>query len=152
MKQKLGELTLRIVLADDDKDDREFFKEAIEAVKVHHSFRCFEDGEKLMSYLSNCGPDYPHLIFLDLNMPRKSGIECLREIRADKKYKDIVIVIYSTSSAKGDIDATFLAGANIYITKPDSLKKLKQFVEEAIIFDWQYHTSQLKRENFVMVR
>jgi CheY-like chemotaxis protein len=152
MKPSLSDMPLRIVLADDDEDDRLFFTEAIDAVKVRHTFQTFSDGQQLMDYLSHCDSEYPHLIFLDLNMPKKSGIECLREIRANAKFADIIIVIYSTSSANGDIDSTFLAGANIYITKPNNMVKLKAIVEDVIITDWQYHVSRLKRENFVMVR
>jgi CheY-like chemotaxis protein len=152
MKNNLEETPLRIVLADDDEDDRLFFKDAITSVKVRHDFAMFEDGMKLMEHLADGASQSPHLVFLDLNMPRKSGIECLREIRADEKLKDIIVVIYSTSSADIDIEATFLAGANIYITKPNSIDKLKALIADVIAVNWQYHTSNLNRENFVMVR
>ncbi len=152
IRYRFEETPLRIVLADDDADDRLFFREAITSVKVKHNLEMFEDGLKLMDHLTDGVSEYPHLVFLDLNMPRKSGIECLREIRADEKLRDIIVVIYSTSSADIDIEATFLAGANVYITKPNTISKLKTLINDVISVNWQYHTSNLNRENFVMVR
>jgi CheY-like chemotaxis protein len=65
------------MLADDDEDDRLFFKEAFEEVKINYSISAFNDGEQLMEHLYNTENALPDIIFLDLNMPIKSGIECL---------------------------------------------------------------------------
>jgi CheY-like chemotaxis protein len=143
---------MRILLADDDTDDRAFLREAIESVRVDHALYHFENGEKLMEHLAQCNGNVPDLIFLDLNMPRKNGMECLTEIRTKKKFNDTMIAIYSTSAMKNDIDRSFHAGANIYIRKPNSYGALQKIVTDVLSINWQYHTSQLKRENFVMVR
>jgi CheY-like chemotaxis protein len=152
MKKKFNHASLRILIADDDEDDRSMLCEAIEGARVDHALHNVEDGEKLMDYLSQCNGNAPNLIFLDLNMPRKKGMECLTEIRANQKFNDTAIAIYSTSSTENDISNAFLAGANIYITKPDNFQELQKIVADTLSMNWQYHTNQLNRENFMMVR
>jgi CheY-like chemotaxis protein len=142
---------LHILLADDDEDDRSFFRKAIEEVRVKTVLDTVNDGQQLMDYLLKKGASLPDVIFLDLNMPRKGGIECLEEIRSIKQLKDISIVIYSTSGADEDIETTFLKGANVYIKKPNDFQKLKEAIAEVLSINWQYHTSRLNKENFLLV-
>jgi CheY-like chemotaxis protein len=141
---------LRILLADDDEDDRLFFKDAFKAVKVKTAVSMVNDGIELMDYLLQEVEDLPHLLFLDLNMPRKSGMECLDEIRRDERLKDIAVAIYSTSASEKDIEETFVRGANVYIKKPNDFSKLKKILSEVITINWQYHTSGLNKDNFLL--
>ncbi len=141
---------LNILLADDDPDDRFLFKTAIEETKVKVIFQSVNDGVQLMEYLSKPQNIMPHVIFLDLNMPRKSGIQCLQEIRNTARLRDISIAIYSTSSSENDIEETFVKGANIYIRKPSSFPKLKEVITQVISINWQYHTSGLNKDNFLL--
>ena len=142
---------LHIVLADDDEDDRNFFKEAFDKIRVKTVLEMVNDGQQLMNYLAKNDSSLPDVIFLDLNMPKKSGIECLEEIRGNKKLKDISIAIYSTSSSDDDIEKTFLKGANIYIRKPNDFEELKNVIGKVLSVNWQYHTSRLNKENFLLV-
>jgi CheY-like chemotaxis protein len=141
---------LNILLADDDPDDRFLFKTAIEESKVKVELNLVNDGVQLMDYLNSEGNTIPHVIFLDLNMPRKSGMQCLEEIRNTPRLRDISIAIYSTSSSEHDIEETFVKGANIYIRKPSSFGKLKEVITQVISINWQYHTSGLNKENFLL--
>ncbi len=141
---------LFILLADDDEDDRLFFKDAIEELKVRTVVSTVNDGVQLMEYLNTPDVQLPHVVFLDLNMPRKDGMECLKEIRADARLKDLSIAIYSTSSSEEDIEETFVRGANIYIKKPNDFTALKKILSEVISLNWQYHTSGLNKENFLL--
>ena len=141
---------LHIMLADDDEDDRLFFRDAIEEVKVKTKTTIVNDGVQLMEYLMQPDVILPNLIFLDLNMPRKGGMECLKEIRANQELKDITIAIYSTSASEKDIEETFVKGANVYIKKPNDFGELKLVLSEVISINWQYHTSGLNRENFFL--
>ena len=141
---------LHVLLADDDDDDRLFFKDAIEVVKVKTSVAMVNDGVELMDYLNDSETRLPNLLFLDLNMPRKDGMECLKEIRSNHKLKDLCIAIYSTSSLEKDIEETFIKGANIYIKKPNDFEKLKDVLEKVININWQYHTSGFNKENFLL--
>lgn len=139
-----------VLLADDDPDDRLFFKYAIEELKIKTVVTTVNDGVDLMNYLSEPGSKMPHVVFLDLNMPRKGGMECLKEIRSNKNFKDLSIAIYSTSGSEKDIEESFVLGANIYIKKPNDFNSLKKILAEVININWQYHTSGLNKENFVL--
>jgi len=142
--------SLHILLADDDDDDRLFFRDAIEELKVKTKVATVNDGVELMDYLNGLEIQLPNLIFLDLNMPRKSGIECLKEIRSNNKFKDISIAIYSTSGMEKDIEDTFVIGANVYIKKPVDFEILKTILAKVITINWQYHTAGLNKENFLL--
>lgn len=142
---------MRILLAEDDEDDRLFFNDAINELKMNSRLTIFKDGRDLMDYLEH--PEttlLPHILFLDLNMPCKTGAECLKEIRANSKFKDLTIAIYSTSSSEKDIEETFIGGANIYIKKPNDFSKLKKVIKDVVNMNWQYHTSGLNKETFFM--
>lgn len=140
---------LHILLAEDDKDDRLFFKEAFDAIKIDHTLTMVEDGFELMEYLSNAKV-LPHIIFLDINMPGKSGIQCLREIRSDDGLSDISIAIYSTSVSDSNVEDAFILGANVYIRKPKNFAQLKKVIADVIHINWQYVTDGLNRENFMI--
>lgn len=139
---------IRILLADDDEDDRLFFKDAFDEIKINTSVTTVNDGVELMQYLSNDSFQLPHILFLDLNMPRKTGLECLQEIKNMAHIQEMAIAIYSTSSSDRDIEETFVQGANIYIKKPSDFNTLKKILEEVIAINWQYHTSGLNRDNY----
>lgn len=141
---------LHILLADDDEDDRIFFKEALQGIRVKTTITLVNDGMQLMNYLNQPGNHLPNVVFLDLNMPGKSGMECLIEIRKNSRLKDLAIAIYSTSSSEEYIEEAFVRGANIYIKKPDDFAVLKVILEQVINLNWQYHTSGLKKENFLL--
>jgi CheY-like chemotaxis protein len=126
------------------------FRDAINEVKVKTKLTLVNDGVQLMDYLTTTEGELPHIVFLDLNMPRKNGIECLREIRLDPNLKDLSIAIYSTSASEEDIEDTFVKGANVYIKKPNDFNTLVKVLEEVITINWQYHTSDLNKENFLL--
>ncbi|MEO6132298.1 MAG: response regulator [Saprospiraceae bacterium] len=146
----MNQTPLHVLLADDDEDDRLIFKDALEEVKVKTRLTLVKDGIQLMEYLEKTEDEYPSIVFLDLNMPRKGGVECLREIRSDKRLRNISVAIYSTSASEGDIEDTFIKGANVYIKKPNDFGSLVRVLEEVITINWQYHNSDLNRENFVL--
>jgi CheY-like chemotaxis protein len=138
------------MLADDDEDDRLFFREAFEEVKINYQYSAFNDGEQLMDYLNTHGNPLPDIIFLDLNMPRKSGLECLKEIREDERLKKISVAIYSTSSSEQDIEDTFTNGANVYIKKPNDFNMLKKILSDVVHINWQYITDGLSKDSFIL--
>ena len=140
---------IRVLLADDDKDDRNDFIEAFESLKISTTVETLKNGVQLMKYLNNPSTKLPHLLFLDLNMPKKSGLDCLLEIKQIERLKHLTIVIYSTSSSEKDIEDTFLHGANIYIKKPAHLTVLKKTLLHVLTLNWQYYTSGMNRDNFL---
>jgi len=139
-----------ILLADDDEGDRLLFQEAFSEIKIKTLVHITNNGVELMEYLSDDDARLPDVIFLDLNMPRKNGLECLIEIKGNEKLKDISVAIYSTSDNEKDMDETFRNGANIYITKPNDFNVLKQVLEKAIITSFQYKDKKMNRDNFLL--
>lgn len=141
---------IHIILADDDQDDRLFFTDAFSELKISTKVQTFNDGVELMNYLNQENAILPDVLFLDLNMPKKSGKECLNEIKENDKFKDIAVAIYSTSSSEEDIEDTFVRGANIYIKKPNDFNILKKVLSDVVTLNWQYHTSGLNKDNFLL--
>ena len=120
-----------IFYADDDCDDRLFFKEA--SVNIPATVLLFDNGIKLISALCQFTPA---MIFLDLNMPVKSGLEILMEIKACEPYKNIPVIILSTASDHYSINKVRNCGANFYIPKANSFVKLQASLEHAVKIDW----------------
>ena len=126
---------LTILLADDDADDRLLVREAFEENHLLNPLHTVEDGEELMDYLYGRGKfagiaARPNLILLDLNMPRKSGIEALREIKSDPSLRTIPIVVLTTSRAEEDILKSYELGVNSFIVKPVTFDSLVELVKE----------------------
>ena len=123
---------LNILLADDDTDDCLFFKDAITQLIPSTNFTAVHDGEELMQLLTDETSQLPDVIFLDLNMPRKNGFECLAEIKHNKKLKNLPVVIFSTSFEQDKISILFKTGADVYIRKPGSFAQLVQVINHAL--------------------
>ena len=139
-----------VVLADDDEDDRLFFTDAFEELKMQTKVDVYKDGIELMNALNQSDSILPNILFLDLNMPMKSGLECLKEIKMNPRFKNLSIAIYSTSASEEDIEDTFVNGANVYIKKPNDFKILKKILADVVTMNWQYHTSGLNKDNFLL--
>lgn len=140
---------LHIILAEDDKDDQLFFKAAFKDLKLHYSLTLCNDGLELTNYL-NLLDEVPHIIFLDLHMPVKNGMECLKEIRGNTKYRDTAIAIYTSLASSENHEETFIYGANVFIKKPRELSELKKILLEVIYINWQYVVDGLNKENFMI--
>ena len=140
--------SIRILMADDDADDRLMMKEAMEEFRFGNSIDFVEDGQELMDYLKREG-DYtdmadkplPGLILLDLNMPRKDGRQALEEIKNDRNLRMIPVVILTTSKAEEDVLRSYNLGSNSYISKPVDFKKLTEVVRT--ITDYWLHIVRL---------
>lgn len=120
-----------VIIVDDDVDDQELFIEAVG--EVDGSIECVSvsNCEEALVMLKTRKVN-PDMIFLDLNMPRLSGKQCLAEIKRESHLKDIPIVIYTTSSEKRDIDETARLGATHFLTKPNKFEELCRAVSEMV--------------------
>ena len=139
-----------IFLADDDADDRIFFEDALKQVTIPTQLTLSSDGLELMSNLETViEPPPPDVIFLDLNMPRKNGFQCLEEIRNTPKLKDIPIVIFSTTANDDEVNKTYQLGANHYICKPRSFPLLVKAIETVLTLE-MWLKPQPPKEKFVL--
>lgn len=121
---------LHILLADDDEDDRDIFTKVMAETSAEVVVSTAKNGKEALNMLNGM-ETLPDLIFLDLNMPVMGGLACLKEIRANHRYKDILVFIYSTSYNEVHVQESFTDGANLYIPKPDSylaLRKMATFI------------------------
>lgn len=113
---------IEILLVEDSEDDVELTVEALHDSKVLNRVSVARDGVEAMEFLRKQGKfanaPTPDLIFLDLNMPRKSGREVLAELKADPKLKAIPVIILTTSSAEEDIYRSYNLQASAYVVKP----------------------------------
>lgn len=141
---------IRILLADDDEADRLLFQEAFKEMKIKTIVDTVTDGIELMDYLTKKNRLLPHLLFLDLSMPRKNGLECLIELRSNLIFKDLSIAIYSTSISETDIEETYLHGANVYINKPNDFSALKQVLEKAVRVTYLYQEPPFNKDLFLL--
>jgi CheY-like chemotaxis protein len=138
-----------ILLADDDEDDRDNFIEAFHDVVPEITITTETDGAKLMNRLNET-ETIPDILFLDLNMPRKNGFECLEEIRNLTKFNSTPIIIYSTSSNPELVNRSYDKGANLYLEKPQSFKEIKKLVERILLMNRDEFLPQPPKSKFVL--
>ncbi|WP_281233782.1 response regulator [Flavobacterium gelatinilyticum] len=126
-----------IFIVDDDEDDRDFLADALLDVDPDAIIRQLEDGMYLMKSLLESKAVVPDLIFLDINRPGKSGLECLREIKMqDGNLKYVNVIMLSTSSGPSDIESARELGASFYAVKPNSFEVMRLFLSEVMKMDW----------------
>jgi CheY-like chemotaxis protein len=139
-----------ILLADDDEDDCMFFKDALNELSLPVSLKIVANGADLRNFLENNPVDFPRILFLDLNMPRKTGIECLSEIKQSEKLKQLPVIIYSTSFNPDVVDLLYNKGAQHYIRKPVDFEHLKSVINKAIMLSSQANDAEPLKEKFVI--
>jgi|SRR5215831_15719566 len=122
---------ITVLMADDDADDRMLAKDAWEESRPSGELEFVEDGEQLLDYLRHRGryrhlasSRLPHIILLDLNMPKKDGREALREIKTDPTLKKIPVIVLTTSRAEEDVAKSYELGVNSFIVKPARFESL----------------------------
>jgi DNA-binding NarL/FixJ family response regulator len=118
---------ITIFLADDDEDDRIFFKDAMAEIDQTHQLVITDSGDKVMDYFSNANL-LPQFVFLDINMPVRNGIECLRYIKEKYPGNQFHVIMLSTSLAGKDIEQSYQYGASIYIQKPGNFSHLVSYL------------------------
>ena len=129
---------LNILLADDNKDDCFFFKRALDVRNIPHRFETVEDGVQLIKYLLKNTDKLPDVLFLDLNMPLKTGFECLTEIKENALLKDIPVVMFSTSFPRdknyeqGMIKMLYKIGAVDFIRKSDDFAEMETLIHASL--------------------
>lgn len=123
---------LRIMLADDDHDDTFLFQEALEQIPLETDLSIAENGVELLQILKDTD-NRPDIIFLDMNMPVKNGLECLEEIRGTARYEQVPIVILSTSVSQHLWESAYHNGANLYIQKPNSFNSLIEILKKCLL-------------------
>lgn len=141
---------LNILLTDDDEADCRLFKEALEELPITAQLTILHDGEQLMDYLTNHVHDLPDVLFLDLNMPRKSGYVALGLIKRDNELLDLPVIIFSTVSEENKVTQVFRDAAHYYLRKPSEFSELKKLIYEALTLISQKNIGVPEKENFIL--
>ncbi|MDB5210527.1 MAG: response regulator [Sediminibacterium sp.] len=144
------ERELMILLADDDADDCLLFKEALDELSVPVRLTTVHNGEQLMLLLNKNEMQHD-ILFLDLNMPRKNGFDCLSEIRQNKKLDGLAVIPISTSFELEMVNLLYKNGAQHYIRKPNEFSQLKHLIQDGITIVAETHTAQALKEGFVLL-
>lgn len=122
----------RILIIDDDADDRLFLSEAINDVSPDSRMHSCNSGIEALDLLSKKKIALPDFIFLDLNMPKMNGKECLVELKKLLRQTLTKIIVMSTSDMKRDVEDALRLGAHLFITKPGSYSELCNHVKKII--------------------
>jgi CheY-like chemotaxis protein len=123
-----------VLLADDDRDDHYFFREVLQDINTTFRFDVVDDGGELLLLLQHYVPD---ILFLDLEMPVKNGLECLREIRENPSTKDLPVVVFSSTTRSVNIDTAYDIGADLFFIKPSTFSDLKSSLTALLALEWQ---------------
>ncbi|MCW3117317.1 MAG: rcp1 2, partial [Chitinophagaceae bacterium] len=150
MKDKRQDAPINILLADDDSDDCSFFKEVLAEFTLSTQLTAVHDGEQLMRRLIDETNELPHVLFLDLNMPRKNGFECLAEIKQSQRLKHVPVVIFTTSFEQGVVNQLYQNGVQYFVRKPPEFSQFRKIIQHAISLIAKGNISQPTRENFVL--
>jgi CheY-like chemotaxis protein len=124
---------LNILFADDDADDRFFFDKALKEIDIITSLTTVNDGQLLMNYLCEDCKSLPDVLFLDLNMPRKNGYECLSELKQNVRLKNIPVIVFTTSCPNDSVVMLFKVGAQDFVRKSGDFEQLKLVIHQALI-------------------
>jgi CheY-like chemotaxis protein len=141
---------IHLMLADDDVDDCMFFEEALKELPFDSNLQTVPDGEQLMTLLTAHPAPVVDILFLDLNMPRKTGYECLTEIKENDRLKDLPIIIFSTSVTQDMAESLYQKGALYYIRKPGDFAKLKKIIFKVLTFATSDNAPQRTKDNFII--
>lgn len=122
-----------ILLAEDNLEHCFFFKRVLKEVAPDIHLFEVHDGDELISLLEKFLPD---LLFIDLNMPCKDGIQCIKQIRENKAYDNLPIVVFTVSSQHNAIQTAYGFGANLYIVKPKEYSQLAAALNNILLMNW----------------
>lgn len=126
----------KILLVDDDSDDQLFFIDAIKELEPSLECGIANNGVEALDLLKKVPPP-PSLIFLDLNMPLMNGFECLAKLKEINQYKEIPVIIFTTSNHPVDVERTISMGAKMFLTKPPDFEVLKEKLDDILKTDFE---------------
>lgn len=127
----------RVLLVDDDEDDQLYFRDAINEVNPDMQFDIANNGKEALDQIEI--PPPPDLIFLDLNMPIMNGYEFLKTVKNSPEFKNIPVVIVTTSKSKQDIEMSQKLGASLFFTKPSNFSLLCSKLKAVLNLDFPSH-------------
>lgn len=132
---------MNVFYADDDEEDREIFCSAVEEINPTIHVILSKDGQEALNILKT-QTESPDFIFLDINMPRMNGIECLIKLKADNRLKSVPVIMYSTTADSREINKMKMLGAAGFIQKSSSFEELKRTIHKVLKREYFYNSSE----------
>ena len=131
----MGALALQreIMLAEDDSDDVEIFDLGMQGLGFPYLLRHAENGDVLFIMLKD---KIPYILFLDIHMPCKDGIACIVEIRKNREYDKMPVIMYTSEISKKIIEEAYRSGANLYLAKTNTIADLTDKLRKIFSIDW----------------
>jgi CheY-like chemotaxis protein len=136
-----------LIIADDDPDDQVLLKESMEGITGIPEIKAVFDGAQLITALRD--GFLPDLVLMDLNMPNKNGLECLREIKSGGFPRRLPVVILSTSNDLRDMEQCYEQGADLFLSKPNSFQNLRVLLKSLLHIDWKNFPEKMCRQEFI---
>jgi response regulator RpfG family c-di-GMP phosphodiesterase len=147
MMEAIEEQLQDVLIADDDREDFEIVSDIIKSLPIKVVVTRAENGDILMKLIHERKPD---LLLLDLVLPCKDGKACIKEIRKNKDFDDLPIIVYTSLRDLESIEFCFREGTNLYVFKPDTYSEIVQIVEKIFSFSWKKVRYFPTRTNFVL--
>jgi CheY-like chemotaxis protein len=139
---------IKIVVCDDNWAESPLFEFTLRNIGIEYELDWVDDGIELLIYLTTA-EILPDIIFLDVHMPGKSGLQWLEEIRSNPRWNNIPIIIQSSAGPTRDIEAAFYGGADLFILKSDFSKDFQKTLKTILQRDWTTRT-QPRKSNFFL--
>ncbi|HYE54234.1 MAG TPA: response regulator [Chitinophagaceae bacterium] len=132
----------KILIVDDDPEDREFFTIVIKQIDAAIEVKAASNRNELFRHLAR---EVPHLLFIDSFIQHESGHTSIAEIRANARFNNLPIIMYTGSAEKKNIAMAFESGATAYVVKPHSLAEIQSVLQQIIHSDWTEASSWHKQ-------
>ncbi|QEC52998.1 CheY-like chemotaxis protein [Anseongella ginsenosidimutans] len=139
--------TRDILLAEDDLDDVEIFEMALQELDFPYIMRHAANGDILFILLKE---RLPYILFLDIRMPCKDGIACITEIRKNRDYDQLPVIMYTSQQSKKVVDHCFRSGANLYLEKTHTIRELTEKLRKIFAIDWKNYLHYPPQNQFIM--
>jgi len=136
-----------ILLAEDDNDDVVIFETALKELNMPYMMRRAENGDVLFVLLKE---RVPYILFLDIHMPCKDGMSCIVEIRKNREYDKLPVVMYTSELSSKIVEESFRNGANLYMTKTTTFSALTEKLKKVFSIDWTDYLHYPPSDQFVL--
>jgi PleD family two-component response regulator len=139
----------KVILVDDDQDDCLLFEDAMHDIGMVSKLEVANHGEELFQILSSPYKYSPDIIFLDLNMPKMNGYECISKLRNSVELSKIPIVVFTTINQVEMIDWAYFNGADLFVLKPNSYVRLKETIRYVVNIDFHEESFRDNKQHFI---
>ncbi|MCJ8153722.1 response regulator [Chryseobacterium sp. SSA4.19] len=135
---------------DHDERNHILFKNIFSEHKISIKLRIFFTTEEMMNYLNHKNAIIPEILFMNYECSEKSALHCIDVFRSCNRFSHMTTAVYSDELSPAQEEEFFIKGTNVMMKMPDNYIDLKNSLTEIITINWQYHTSGLNKDNFIM--